>query len=329
MKKVAVGILGLGRFGKQRLLLLREDRRVGKIAFYDPHLQNFNGLSSAKQATALFNDPTLQAIFICTPNNLMRGLFVRALQSGKHVFCEKPPGISLAEATIMAREAQKHRLLKVKFGFNHRYLSHYVQLKKYLAQHKKYGRIKWIRAVYGKGYDDEFYTTWRSQKRISGGGVLIDQGIHLLDLLQDLLGELNVIAADVRTVQWKRANVEDNVFALLESKRGVPIAFHSSMVHWHHMFRLEVATTKALFVMSGIKSSTRSYGDETLRIYSDWRDNFTNSIVVQRNDPDYYTLRAECREFIAAVMGTGTIVHGKPAEAVRIMKLINTLYTHR
>jgi 1,5-anhydro-D-fructose reductase (1,5-anhydro-D-mannitol-forming) len=327
MKKrgLSVGIIGLGRFGQRRLLLLADDARVGTIQFYDPVQTVFAGRRSVTSAAEIIKNPAIGAVFIATPNHLTRALVIAAVRAGKHVFCEKPPGAALADAQAILRAAGRRRNIRVKFGFNHRYLSHYQTLKDYV-KNKTYGEVKWARAVYGKGYDQEFYTTWRARKRQSGGGVLIDQGVHMLDLLLDLLGDLTVEGAMAEQLQWTKADVEDNVFALLRSKNGVPVSFHSSMVHWKHLFRLELATTKAVLVMTGVKSSTGSYGDEVLSVYSDWKNNFVDVHTLQRNDPDYYTLRAEITEFLDAITGQGKIIHGSPAEAVRVMKLVDRIY---
>jgi 1,5-anhydro-D-fructose reductase (1,5-anhydro-D-mannitol-forming) len=323
--KINIGIIGLGKLGKVRFDILAEHRNVGFIHFYDPAQTEYQGVKGAGSAAEIIGRNDIAAVFICTPNDVMKGLIGEAVKAGKHIFCEKPAGMSAEQARAIHAWQRRHPDLVIKFGFNHRYLSHYQRMLKYI-QEEKYGKMLWIKGVYGKGYDDGFYKTWRSDSRQSGGGVLIDQGIHLLDLIMHLAGLVTVEHVMMDRLRWQKADVEDNVFVHMRTAKGVPISFQSSMAHWKHVLRLEVATEKALLVMSGVKSSTRSYGDEVLSIYSDWRDNFVEMKSEKRNEVDYYTLKKERDEFIRAVLGKQAIKHGGTAEAVRVMEIIASIY---
>lgn len=325
MKKLSIGIVGLGRLGLVRAQLLRDHPAVASVVYFDPHVKKSEGLERLPSLDHVVGSRDLDAIFVCTPNYLMRTVVAGAVKTGKHVFCEKPPGVSLSDAQYFHRLQQRHRRVVIKFGFNHRYLSHFQELTERIRS-RAYGSILWVRGVYGKGYDKDFYTTWRARRALSGGGVLVDQGIHLLDLMLDLVGDLKVVSAQVDRVKWRNTDVEDNVFVQLRSTTGIPISFHSSMAHWKHTLRLEVATDKALFALSGIKSSTRSYGDETLLIYSDWRDNFVETTMLKKNEPDYYTLRLECAEFVEAVLRGKPLRYGTTADAKRVMKVVHDIY---
>jgi 1,5-anhydro-D-fructose reductase (1,5-anhydro-D-mannitol-forming) len=326
--KIDIGVIGLGKLGKVRYDILSENRNVGRMYFYDPVELEYCGGKRLNSAADVIKQENVRAVFICTPNNIMKEIVGRAVRAGKHVFCEKPAGVSVRQARVIHKWQIDNPGLIIKFGFNHRYLSHYQRLRKYVRE-EKFGKLLWIKGVYGKGYDDGFYKTWRADKAQSGGGVLIDQGIHLLDLINDLAGPVKVEHVLMDRVKWKKADVEDNVFVHLRTKEGVPVSFQSSMAHWKHTMRLEVATEKALLVMSGVKSSTRSYGDEELQIYSDWRDNFVEARSEKSNEPDYYTLKKECDEFLRAVSGRGKVKFGTTEDAVNVMNVIENIYKRK
>ena len=328
-KDLHIAVIGLGKMGRIRIDLIKNNQYISKISCYEPdhNIKEYNDLDSADSAESLIEDESTDAVFICTPNYAMRDLITMAVKNGKHVFCEKPPGISYEEA-IYFNSLQKERPdLKIKFGFNHRYLAHYNELKQIISS-SQYGKILWVKGVYGKGYDDNYYSSWRSKKNMAGGGILIDQGIHMLDLITDLMGDLDVVSAAIDCLKWKQADVEDNVFLHLRSKDDVPISVHSSMVHCKHTFKIEVGTDSAVIIIEGIKSSTRSYGDEIIHVNHNWQDNFVESYSKKENNKDFYTLKEECEEFIMAIVDGLPLKNGTTEDAVRIMKLINDIYSY-
>ena len=112
----------------------------------------------------------------------------------------------------------------------------------------------------------EFYKEWRSKRELAGGGILIDQGIHMLDLFLHIGDDFDKVHASVSNLYWD-LDVEDNVFATLENSRtGLTASLHSTMTQWRHLFSLEVFLEKGYFVLNGLKTSSNSYGDEILTI---------------------------------------------------------------
>ena len=325
MNTYTIGFVGFGKLGRKRAELLQELGALAQGIYYDPAVTEVVGFEAAATPEQIWTNAAVSAVVISTPNAFIAPAVTAALQSGKHVFCEKPPGISLAEARQFATLQEQHPDQVLQFGFNHRHLAHYQELKRLLAE-QTYGKPLWLKGTYGKGYDNNFYDQWRSQRALAGGGILIDQGIHLLDLMLDLLGEITVEHAAVDQLKWHQADVEDNVFAVLRSASGIPISFQSSMVHWPHTFELEVGTDSALITIAGVKSSTRSYGNETLRVQKDWRDNLVDVHATTYNQPDFYTLRAELVDWLAAIAGQRPIQHGTVADAVRVMALLENIY---
>jgi len=323
---INIGIIGLGKVGKQRFMLFRDFPKVGSISFFDPTIKNFKGINSASNVSTLFSDKNIDAIVICTPNKQKIELIEKAFESQKHIFCEKPPGMSYEEMLVVKSLHEANPDIKLQFGFNHRYLSHYRTLKE-TVNSGIYGKPLWVRGVYGKGYDKNFLKEWRADKTVSGGGILLDQGIHLLDLVLDLLGDLQV-------ENVLRDNIDDfcdidvNMFIHLRSHQGIPVSLHSSMLQWRHKFNLNVGTEKAIIGMDGILSSTKSYGNEIIRIDRHWKNNFVESEINQYSNPDFYTFRKECIDFTHSVINDVPIANGNIQDALKIMKLIKNIYSY-
>jgi len=124
-----------------------------------------------------------------------------------------------------------------------------------------------MRGRYGKSVDQSFYDQWRANPEHSGDGILLDQGIHMLDLFLHLHeGAFDQVEAFVSNLYWKMA-IEDNVFAILkDSESGVVASLHSTMTQWRHLFSLEVFLSTGYMVLNGLKTSSGTYGDEVLSI---------------------------------------------------------------
>ena len=322
---IKVGVIGLGVVGKRRFKIFKSATSVADVCFFDPTTKEYDTVSSVGTVDEIFNDTSIDAVAICTPNFQKLDLVSRALQSGKHVFCEKPPAISLADTLELQRISTTYPQVIVQFGFNHRYLSHYRKLKQTIVS-REYGEPLWVRGMYGKGFDSSFFSGWRADPDQSGGGILLDQGIHMLDLILDLLGPLTVEHALIDTTKGV-SPVDINSFIHLRSSQQVPVSVHSSMLQWRHKFCLEVGTDRAIIGIDGVKSSTRSYGEESIRIDSHWQNNFVESQTNKYSNPDYYTFKLECTDFIDAIENGSQPNEGSIHDAVRIMRLIDSIYS--
>ncbi len=324
---INIGIIGLGKVGKKRFELFQEIPDVGNISFFDPTLKSFCNTSSVPNVDTLFFDKNIDAIVICTPNKQKINLINKAFESHKHIFCEKPPVISYEEMLIIESLHQANPDIKIQFGFNHRHLSHYRTLKE-IVNSEKYGKPLWVRGIYGTGFDKKFLEEWRADKTFSGGGIFLDQGIHMLDLVFDLLGDLQVENV-LRENQENLSDIDINMFIHLRSHQGIPVSLHSSMLQWRHKLSLDVGTEKAIIGMDGILSSTKSYGNETIRIDRHWKNNFVESEINQYSNRDYYTFRKECIDFTHSIINDVPIANGTVKDAMSIMKLVDKVYLYK
>jgi predicted dehydrogenase len=184
-----------------------------------------------------------------------------------------------------------------------------------------------MRGVYGKSKLITFnQTDWRIRREISGGGVLLDQGIHMADLLRLFAGEFTEITSYISNKFWSY-DVEDNAYALMRTADGIVALFHSSATEWRHRFRLEITLERGNIILSGLLSGTKSYGAETLTIVWGNPENDQGDPKEQttryNTDPSW---RDEIHEFADAVLNDKPIANGSSDDALRTMQLVYDIY---
>jgi predicted dehydrogenase len=262
-----VGIVGCGLIGRKRAEALGDDRLV---ACYDALPEAAEALASEFGAEA---DPTLDALLgrapdvvvVATPHDRLASIAVAALEAGAHVLVEKPAGIGVADVERIAEHAERSGR-RVKVGFNHRFhpaISRAVED----ARSGRFGEVMFARARYGHGGRPGYEREWRMSPEISGGGELIDQGMHLLDIFHWLLGPLPLHSALLRTQYWNAA-VEDNAVLTLadgSNRAGRWAAAHVTWTEWKNMFSLEIYCRTAKLQVDGL---ARSYGPQRLTTHA-------------------------------------------------------------
>ncbi len=189
------------------------------------------------------------------------------------------------------------------------------------------GEIINLRGVYGKSKLITFgqNTNWRINREIAGGGILLDQGIHMVDLLRLFAGEFTEIHSFVSNDFWNH-DVEDNAYALMRTATGKVAMLHSSATQWRHRFQLDISLAKGSIILSGILSSSKSYGAEQITVA--WAS------ADERGDPKEQTTRYntdnswrnEIDEFANAILGKGEILHGTVEDAYKTMELVFKIY---
>ena len=303
-----------------------EDVQVQLI--YDPEKVDTE-IEKAQNSDQIIENPEIDAVFTCTPNYLNKPLTIQSLKAGKHVFCEKPPGFTAKDIEeIRAVEKESGKVLM--YGFNHRHHASIKYMKK-LVDDKEFGKILWMRGRYGKSVDETFYDNWRAKKELAGGGILIDQGIHMLDLLLHLGGNFDNVHASVSNLYWN-LNVEDNVFATLENtKTGLAASLHSTMTQWRHLVSLEVFLEKGYLVLNGLKTSSNAYGEEILTIA---KNRSTAPVATWKDEKNitYHTdesWESELTEFFSAIKSNREVKLGNSSDALKLMKIIDKIYSFK
>jgi predicted dehydrogenase len=328
MKTLRVGIAGYGVVGQRRRRFIDEHPRLATAAVSDVKFGRDGRLPDGVRHYADYRDliarEDLDAVFVCLPNFLAADASVRALERGRHVFCEKPPGRDLADvARVRAAERRRPRL-KLKYGFNHRYHDS-VRDALGTVRSGTLGRVLNLNGVYGKSHIIPFDKGWRAERRRAGGGILLDQGIHMVDLMRLFAGDFTDVHSFVSNSFWKH-DVEDNAYALMRSRRGVVALLHSSATLWRHRFHLDITLERGSLTLAGILSGSKSYGAETLTVSEaadhdagDPRETTTR----YNNDPSW---RDEVREFADCVIKDRRVTSGSSSEALKTMELIYRIY---
>jgi predicted dehydrogenase len=262
---LGVAVIGLGRFGQKRLASITADAhaRLRIVADAVPEIAERTGIELGCDHTQNWQEAVTRSdvdiVVVSTSTRFLPQIAQAALENGKHVICEKPFGRSSREV-LPAVGAAEHDQLCLKVGYNHRY---HPALEK---AHKLFvagaiGKAHFIRCVYGHGGRGGYEQEWRSQAQFSGGGQLLDQGVHALDLFRWFAGEFFTVKACTRTSFWPIAPLEDNVFALLESRGGCLASLHASWTNWKNTFVFEVFGEKGYLNISGLGGH---YGTERL-----------------------------------------------------------------
>ncbi len=253
-----VGIVGLGKMGRIRAREIDRNPSTVLVAVADVDEENFTTLLNIDCSQDYMDvvNSGVDVVFVCTPNRFTAEVVIAALDAGKHVFCEKPPGRSVPDVEAIIAAERRNPNLKLKFGFNHRYHAGIQEAKRIVAS-RRLGRILWLRGIYGKSGGNDFENSWRSSRELGGGGILLDQGIHMVDLFRFFCGDFAEVKSMVTTAYWD-IEVEDNAFALLRDELGRIAMLHSSSTQWKHRFNLEIYMFDGYISVNGILSSTQS-----------------------------------------------------------------------
>lgn len=325
-----IGLVGYGKMGRLRHERIEASGRGKVVAVQDPFVRP-EGLDQRiavfDEWESLIADPMIDAVFVAAANVFNKPVTIAAMLAGKHVFCEKPPALTAADVLeIRSIEAKTKR--KLMYGFNHRLHGGVKHMRK-IIDSNQYGRILWMRGRYGKSVDADFLKSWRADKALSGGGILIDQGIHMLDLFVHLSGGFDEVQAMVSSLYWQQSGIEDNVFATLRnSKTGLVASLHSTMTQWRHLFSLEVFMERGYMVLNGLTTSSSSYGKEELVVATNrskapaahWEDEERFAYEIDSSWDD------EAQIFFDALEYGTPIQSGSSAHALEVMSLIDRIY---
>lgn len=262
-----IGLIGCGVVGIKRaqsigehILAIAVDVDISKAEnvarTYGNHFTRF----STNPLHAIL-DHSIDMIIISTTNDYLARLTLDAVIHGKHVLVEKPAGLNAKELIPIIKEAEKNNVF-VKVGFNHRFHPALMRAKE-LVNSGQLGELMFIRGRYGHGGRLGYEKEWRSDPKKSGGGELIDQGVHLIDLSRWFLGDLKVESSFTNTYFWDMP-VEDNAFLMLKNNKDKVAWLHVSCTEWKNMFSFEIYGKKGKLAIDGLGGS---YGSEKLTYY--------------------------------------------------------------
>jgi predicted dehydrogenase len=325
-KQIKIGIVGLGKMGLIREKTIRENDDTILISGTDPNppIKGFDDIQILPDYKSVI-DSGVDAIFVCTPNRFIPEVAVAALDAGKHVFCEKPPGINMSDIQKIINAEKRNPGQILKIGFNHRYHFGIMEAKK-IIESGKYGKILWMRGIYGKAEGSGGPDEWRHDPSLAGGGILFDQGIHVIDLFRYFMGEFTEIKSMCTTAYWDFP-VEDNAFALLRNDKGQIAMIHSSYTQWKHRFSLEIFMEDGYVIVEGMPSGTRSYRDEWIiqgRKHTGFAiGNPPEESTFCNTDPSW---ELELNEFVNCIKSGNPVSNGTSLDAYETMRLVFEIY---
>lgn len=325
--KFKVGISGYGVVGKRRRESIDQHPSLETVAVCDrvfPGNGVFDdGVRYYRKYDQLMAED-LDIVFVCMTNDIAPEVTIAGLEKGFHVFCEKPPGRDLDDIARVIEAEKKHPHLKLKYGFNHRYHDS-VRDALRIVRNQELGSLISMRGVYGKSTMVSFASDWRTKRDLAGGGILLDQGIHMVDLMRLFAGEFTDIHSFVSNDYWHH-DVEDNAYALMRTANGVVAMLHSSATQWRHCFELDITLSRGTVILSGILSGSKSYGAETILVaYADEKDAGDPREMMMRYNQDNSWWDEIC-DFAEAILHNKPIVDGSSREAFETMRLVYRIY---
>ena len=307
---IRVGIIGCGLIGNKRAAVIKNDPASVLCSTSDISvinatslLQQFGEVASDRAYDDwrdMLNEEELDAVIVATPNKYLEIISLVALQRRIHVLCEKPLGRNILESERMVKAASENGAI-LKTGFNHRH--HPAIWKAHeLVANGEIGHIYFIRCIYGHGGRPGYEKEWRASKDICGGGELLDQGVHVVDLFRWFLGDFEEAFGYAPTYFWKM-EVEDNAIALFKTSRGQVATMSTSWTQWKNRFTFEVFGEAGYLIVEGLGGS---YGTERLIIGKrpkkgqDYIGGVPDENVITFDGPDK-SWGLEWKEFVQAI----------------------------
>ncbi len=262
---LGVAILGCGLIGQKRSKTLAgaklvvcadvDEKRAKFLA------DGFPGCEATGDWRIAIERPDVDIVIVATTNDALVETSLAAVQAGKHVLVEKPAARNVAELDQLIEAAPKNNV-QVRVGFNHRYHPALIKAKE-LVTTGELGELMFVRGRYGHGGRIGYDREWRANPELSGGGELIDQGVHMIDLSRWFLGDFREIQGYAHTYFWDMP-VDDNGFMILRTVKNQTAFLHVSCTEWKNLFSLEIYGRNAKLHIEGLGGS---YGVEKLSFY--------------------------------------------------------------
>ncbi len=267
--------------------------------------------------------PDIDAVLVLTTHNQLADVAREALSMGKHVLVEKPAARSADEfKPVVELAAQKN--LRLMVGYSARFHAH-IQKAKELIDAGKIGTILFIRAAHGFGGRMGYEHEWRHKKEISGGGELLDQGVHLIDIARWFLGDISDVKGSVAHSFWK-SEVEDNAYAIMQTKNGATAVIHASWTQWKPIFSLEIMGSEGYIELSGLG---KKYGAQEQLTFAERRKDFSDpkgdEHTEQFDGGVERAFAAELAEFISAIrQGRAPCPSGQ--DGLAVLDIVSKIY---
>jgi predicted dehydrogenase len=318
------GVIGCGLIGQKRAAAL--PKSVQLVGCYDSDeaaAGKFAGRFNTKSyenVRSLLSEKELDFVIIATRHDSLATISLAALKAGKHVFVEKPGAINYEEF-LQVFQAANSNGLKVHVGYNHRYHPGIIKAHQIYKQ-GLIGDLMFVRGRYGHGGRIGYEKEWRAEKSKSGGGELIDQGSHLIELSIGFLGELELQYGETANFFWDMP-VEDNVFISLKNKKGNIAFLQASCTEWKNMFSLEIYGRNGKLDITGLG---KSYGEETLTFHEMLPEMGPPKSKIWSFPEIDRSWDLELEEFVKDLID-GTSVSDNTGSSLDVLRIIGEIYS--
>lgn len=323
-----VGIIGCGKIGWKRAQNLGDAKLVAVADPVDLRTVTFAEQLGLRLQTFidplnLLSMPDIDAVIICTPHNMLAPLTLAAIKAGKHVLVEKPGGIHTSEVyPIMDAAAAKGVVVRV--GYNLRF---HPAMVKANALSPDIGAFMYIRGYYGHGGRPGYEKEWRFDEKQSGGGVLMDLGVHLIDLAQIFFGDMKLVQTNLNTYYWN-TDLEDNAMLVLRQAGGQHAILEASCTEWKNRFSFEIVGSTGKLVVEGLGGT---YGRERLTYYRMLSKMGPPETTIWEYSSDDSSWAAEFTSFIHAInKGNNTNMRrgATLSSALGVLSIVEEAYDH-
>jgi predicted dehydrogenase len=264
-ESLGVGIIGCGLIGRKRAQALGSARLVACADLLRSRAEalahTVANASASSDWRSLLDRRDVDIVIVAVSNNGLAGITLACVEAGKHVLVEKPAARIAGELVPVIKRANESNI-QVRVGFNHRYHPALRKARE-LYDDGQLGDLMFVRGRYGHGGRVGYEKEWRADPLISGGGELLDQGVHLIDLARWFMGEFTDIDGFAHTYFWNMP-VDDNAFMLLKTAERQAAFLHVSCTEWKNLFSFEIYGRDAKLSIEGLGGS---YGAERLAFY--------------------------------------------------------------
>lgn len=327
--KLRIAHIGAGRMGKRWVGVLSKSTVAQLMTIVDHGsgeaqklAAQIPGCSATKDLESVFQDSNIDAVIVSTPHRNLSEISLLALKAGKHVLCEKPGALSSNEIKQNIALAKKMKLTYM-IGYNHRFHDGFIKAR---AEYNKgtIGEVVFIRARYGFGGRAGYNTEWRLNPKQSGGGHLIDQGVHMIDMTLSYIGTPKTVHGVRSDTFWKKGS-EDNAFVLLQGKQKQTASIHTSLTQWKPIHNFEIYGTKGYLEVQGLGMK---YGGSEKLIIGKRSLNFSGEIkekIIECNSVADDSLTLELKEFVSAIH-TKRETNPSPISAYETLKVVEEVY---
>lgn len=266
MKKMGVAIVGAGLIGRKRGLAAIADKDVNITTVVDVNEDAARKLAADLESRGFslewrdaVRSTDVDVVIIATPNYLHAPIAMEALKNNKHVLCEKPLTTKVTDSERMVRIAKEQKLV-LKTGFNHRHFPHIAKAKE-ICDSGILGDLYYVRAHYGHGGRKGYDADWRMNAELAGGGQLMDQGVHIIDLGRWFLGDFVQVSGFTNNFHWGSDTIEDNSFFSMKTAKGQVLHAHVSWTQWKNSFLFEIFGSNGYLRLTGLAGY---YGSPTI-----------------------------------------------------------------